>query len=117
MVNKVLSGDGLYHLDLLALAIELVLVSGDFSPVTSILLLKIDVFFLELDQHCLFLDLELLICNCIYFFSHLNQEVVNRIDDVLTRSLWRLYHELSTYHVSGIGCPREDYIAQLLLSS
>jgi hypothetical protein len=107
----------LYHLDFLLLTIKLVFVSRYLSPMPTIFFCQVDVLLLKLYQNSLLLYLKLLLWNFIYFFSNLDEEIVDWIDNVLTWSFWRLNHELGANNIPCIDCSGKHNIAQLLLGS
>jgi len=46
---------------------------------------------------------------------HLDQEFIDRVDDILTRPRWRLHSELNAQDISLIRSSREHNITKLFL--
>ena len=88
--------DCLENVDLLGLSIELVLMGCDLIPESTILFVKVNIFFCDLGMDCCLLDLNNFIGDVLDLFSDFNQENVNAVDEELTGLVRTLDQELAS---------------------
>lgn len=82
--DKLILGDLGQIFDLGLLPSEVVLVKGDLTGVSIILLLEVDILLRNLGVNCLLLSVEVFVRELLDLLSQFSEEVIGGIDDKLT---------------------------------
>jgi hypothetical protein len=65
----------------------------------------------KFNKNGLFLNIKLLLSHFLDLGSHVDQEIINGVYDILTGSLRGLNDELGSKHVSRVAGPREYHVS------
>ena len=117
MSYKLRFGDFIKSSKLKVLSVEIVLMSCDFTPISTGLIREFDVLLSKNGLDCPLHCIEFFIIHCFNFFSGLDQKDINAIGQIFRRVLRRLNAERIVNYIFDVSCSAEDNVSKLLLGS